>query len=256
MQTQSNTNATASPAGWVLHITDNHLFENSKEEKFGVNSRTSLRQVLEAATAQRQPDLIVNTGDIASDSTAAIYQLFRSMVAETIECPVMATPGNHDLAQPFDQCLSSVSNDLNGWRIVAVDTHMDDAVGGFVDIDRLDKLNEELSSHTQPTLVIGHHPAQAIGCDWIDAHGVLNGDQLLATLAKHSHVKGYLSGHVHQKFDGQSLGLKLMSTPSTCWQFAEGSSSFSVDELPPGWRWLALQANGTIESTVYRLEES
>lgn len=254
MQNQSKEPDSTRSSGWVLHITDNHLFTDPNEEKFGINSRDSLRQVLEKATDDRRPELIVDTGDVASDSTSEIYELFCSIVREYVDCPVMATPGNHDLSKPFEEWLSSDSNEVNDWRVVAVDTHLDDSLGGFVDVARLEKLTEELAAHKQPTLVVGHHPAQEIGCPWIDAHRVLNGEQLLSTLANHSHVKGYLSGHVHQQFEGQSHGLKLMSTPSTCWQFAERSERFGVDELPPGWRWLELQADGSIASNVYRLD--
>ncbi|MYD43161.1 MAG: hypothetical protein F4W90_04625 [Gammaproteobacteria bacterium] len=82
----------------------------------------------------------------------------------------------------------------------------------------------------------------------------MNGEDLLATLSKRHTARGYLSGHVHQAYDGQYERMKLMTTPSTCWQFKALTTQFAIDELPPGWRWLALQADGSIETKVSRLD--
>ena len=45
-----------------------------------------------------------------------------------------------------------------------------------------------------------------------------------------------------------------MSTPSSCIQFARHSDDFKVDELAPGYRWLRLHADGSIETDVVRVE--
>ena len=58
------------------------------------------------------------------------------------------------------------------------------------------------------------------------------------------------------KTDVQNLrfGIKLMSTPSSCIQFAPHSDDFLVDDIAPGYRWLELQADGEIETAVCRVE--
>lgn len=239
---------------WLLHITDNHLFADPSERRHGIASVDSLRQVLASASATRQPDLVVNTGDIAHDRTREVYEMFLSMVREFIDCPMIATPGNHDLDRPFDEVLSRDSITLKGWHIVGVDTHIDDTVAGSVGENEMGRVKEELRSNKSPTLIVGHHPANKIGCAWIDEHRILNGDQFLTELKPFPHVKAYLSGHVHQKFDAYENDLLLMTTPSTCWQFMTGSDAFAVDDLPPGWRWLELRADGNIDTHVDRLD--
>ena len=239
---------------WLLHITDNHLFADPSESRYGIASVDSLQKVLASASEARQPDLVLNTGDIANDRTHEVYKMYVSIVREFVDCPMISTPGNHDLAKPFDEVLSRDSITMKRWRIVSVDTHIDDIVGGFISDNEMDRVKEELRTDESPTLVVGHHPANEIGCSWIDEHRISNGDQFLTELASFKHVKAYLSGHVHQKFDDYVNGLLLMTTPSTCWQFKTGSDSFAVDDLPPGWRWLELRADGNISTHVERLD--
>ena len=238
---------------WLLHITDNHLFADRSEGRHGVNSVDSLQRVLASATKTRQPDLVIDTGDIAHDRTREVYEMFLSMVREFVDCPMIATPGNHDLNKPFDEVLSRDSITMNGWQIISVDTHRDDVLNGMVSEEELNRLRGELEANTSPTLIVGHHPASEIGCAWIDGHRIENDVEFLQQLSHYPHVKGYLSGHVHQAYDGHANGLKLMTTPSTCWQFKSESAEFAVDELPSGWRWLELLGDGQIKTQVARL---
>ncbi|MCY3859163.1 MAG: metallophosphoesterase [Gammaproteobacteria bacterium] len=241
---------------WLLHITDNHLFADPSESRYGISSVDSLRRVLASASDTRQPDLVVNTGDIANDQTLEVYEMYVSIVREFIASPMIATPGNHDLTKPFDEVLPRDPITMKHWHILGVDSHIDDVVGGFISQDEMGRVKEELRTNELPTLLIGHHPANEIGCAWIDEHRISNGDQFLTELEPFSHVKAYLSGHVHQRFDAYVNDLLLMTTPSTCWQFKTGSDSFAVDDLPPGWRWLELRADGKINTHVERLDSA
>ena len=253
MQQQAARHTKDGTSLWLLHITDNHLFADPSEGRHGISSVETFQRVLESATASRRPDLVVDTGDIAHDRTVEVYEMFASMVRDFVDCPMIATPGNHDLAKPFDEVLSRDSVTMGDWKIVTVDTHIDDEVAGFIGQEEMTRVEDELRKNESPTLLIGHHPATEIGCAWIDGHRIENGDEFLRKLERYPHVKAYLGGHVHQAFDGRANGLRLMTTPSTCWQFKTGSDSFAVDDLPAGWRWLELRADGEIDTYVERL---
>ena len=67
-------------------------------------------------------------------------------------------------------------------------------------------------------------------------------------------VRGMVWGHVHQAFDGMREGVMLMGTPSTCVQFEPGSTKFTLDERPPGYRWLHLYPDGRIDTRVEWVE--
>ncbi len=66
----------------------------------------------------------------------------------------------------------------------------------------------------------------------------------------HRNVRAVLWGHVHQHFEGERNGVRLMSTPSTCAQFLPRSDGFAIDRRPPGYRWLELRDDGTIATDV------
>jgi Icc protein len=81
---------------------------------------------------------------------------------------------------------------------------------------------------------------------------VSNADQFFEVLDSFEHVRGVLWGHIHQVIDQQRNGVRFMASPSSCIQFAPNSPEFKLDLLPPGYRWLELSPDGTIETGVSR----
>ncbi len=77
----------------------------------------------------------------------------------------------------------------------------------------------------------------------------------LYLLRRFSSVRGVLFGHVHQAYDALHEGLRMIATPSTCSEFKPRSDDFATDDRPPGWRTLALHADGTLESRLHWLED-
>ena len=238
----------------VLHITDNHLTRDPNRERHGINSFQTFEAVVATATQTYRPDLLALTGDIADESVDEVYETFLSTLQRYTKSPMISTPGNHDLGEPFARHLSGRSMSVGSWQVLAVDTHVDDEVGGYISATELQRVKAELTANVAPTLVIGHHPATPIGSPWIDAHRIENGEDWLAQLTSFPHVKGYLCGHVHQAFDAELQGIRLMTSPSTCWQFKVASETFGFDDLAPGWRWLWLNSDGSITTQVARLE--
>jgi Icc protein len=64
-----------------------------------------------------------------------------------------------------------------------------------------------------------------------------------------------LFGHVHQEVDSEFQGLRLLSSPSTCIQFTPGADAFTLEASAPGYRWLELRDDGTLETGVRRTAE-
>jgi 3',5'-cyclic-AMP phosphodiesterase len=62
------------------------------------------------------------------------------------------------------------------------------------------------------------------------------------------------SGDVHQESDNLRNGVRYLTTPSTCFQFLPRVDNFGVDVRPPGFRWLDLMPDGSIESEVIWVE--
>src|SRR5690606_39780085 len=77
-------------------------------------------------------DLLLATGDLSQDGSAASYRTFLRMAAR-IPAPLRAFPGNHDLHDPLrgiagDSPLLEPVVDCGAWRIVLLDTAVPDAV--------------------------------------------------------------------------------------------------------------------------------
>ncbi len=80
----------------ILQITDTHLFAEKHETLLGVNTWDSYQSVLDAIHAESpEYDLIVATGDLAQDQSAAAYQHFAEGIA-SFRAPCVWLPGNHD----------------------------------------------------------------------------------------------------------------------------------------------------------------
>lgn len=115
----------------ILQITDTHLFAEKHETLLGVNTWESYQAVLEAIRAQQyEYDLIVATGDLAQDQSAAAYQHFAEGIA-SFRAPCVWLPGNHDFQPAMYSALqeagiSPAKRVLIGeqWQILLLDSQV------------------------------------------------------------------------------------------------------------------------------------
>ena len=238
----------------LLQITDTHLFADSSEAKNGVIPTRLLEAVLDEALNGRIPNLLLATGDLAQEPIPDTYVVFRELVRERYDGPMLAVPGNHDVGETLRSALATSRATMDRWSIVPLDTHVDHQVGGHVNAEELEALEVQLKEDHDYVLVVGHHPLRDIGCAWLDAHRVDNGETVIELLEGCPAARAYLCGHIHQEYDRIHNGIRYMATPSTCWQFASDTDSFGFDDSPPGWRWVELREDGTIHTEVCRLQ--
>lgn len=241
----------------VLHITDCHLIADRGARLHGWPVATAFEHVLGHAL-ERYPeaDAIVLGGDLVDDESEAGYRWLDAMLAATGR-PVLAIAGNHDDPQSMPRLLgSAIVHDrlcLGGWRLIGLCSHRPGREDGLIGHAALQALDAQLATDHAPTLVCVHHPPFAVGSAWIDAMGLSDGAALRSVLARHSHVQGVLAGHVHQASQHRLDGSYGWTTPSTMRQFLPASPVFAEDPAhAPGYRWLALNADGSITTTVHR----
>jgi Icc protein len=90
---------------------------------------------------------------------------------------------------------------------------------------------------------------------WLDTVALTNAQEFFEVIDRHDCVRALLWGHVHQAFDGERNGVRMMGTPSTCAQFRPHSATFAIDAMmPPAYRRIALQADGGVETEVVWVE--
>ena len=247
-------NADSTPVR-LLQITDTHLYAEPEKTLYGVNTRASLQQVLVAARLHPKPDLVLATGDLVHDESPAGYQTLAAML-HTLDAPVAAIAGNHDglkslraIAGPNIRI--GGMHTLTAWRIVLLNTHVAGKTDGHLDADELQFLKTALTqSRGAHVLIALHHQPVAVGCAWLDRLGLNNADEFFDVLDRYQHVRGVLWGHVHQVFESERHGVRLMATPSTCAQFLPDSSDFALDTRPPGMRRLTLHPDGHMDTEI------
>jgi Icc protein len=251
------------PAGSVrlLQISDTHLSADQTYRLAGLNTANAFKQVIKHAKAHvGQPDLVIATGDLAHDASNESYSLLQQQLAQ-LGAPTFYLPGNHDRT---DLLLATCAKHQdrfpfllqeNNWSILLLDSSVIGKVSGHISPEQLVILEQKLSENShRPTLICLHHHPIKIGSAWMDKIALKNPEALFAVLDKHPQVKGILYGHIHQAFDKQRKGITIMGAPSTCIQFAPNQDKFGIDEQPPGYRWLVLLPDGSIQSGVIRLD--
>lgn len=244
----------------IIQFTDCHILATAGACLRGMDTRRSFEAVMAAALRDNgRADLILATGDLAEDGSAEAYRyLVERFTAAGL--PTFWLPGNHDDANSMRAHLAGgpvrgARQLLSGnWFILLLDSTIAGQVQGRVAEAELDFMDAALRRHAgRHALVCLHHQALEAGSAWLDAKGLDNAAELRRRLAQHANVRGVLWGHVHQAAQRRIDGIEWMSTPSTCMQFKPGSREFALDDQPPGYRFLALGADGSIESTVRRL---
>lgn len=247
------------PAYELLQLSDTHIFASCEEVREGVNTYDCFVRTLNHALANSDPDVILLTGDLAEDYSKEAYEKIRRLL-EDAGRPVYCLPGNHDhlgrmvevLSEPPFHFMETL--ELGPWTVPLLSTWDGDRGGGRLGEEELSRLSAELrSTNADHALVCLHHCPIEVGSAWLDAVGLDDGDELLALVNEFPRVRAVLCGHIHQELDVINRGVRLMGTPSTCYQFKPGSERFTLDEKPSGYRILNLFPDGHIETRVLRV---
>lgn len=244
----------------LWQFTDSHLTADPTAELMGVNVLDALHGVIAAARTDRPwPDLVIATGDLVHDESIEGYRLLADTLG-ALPAPVYCLPGNHDSPVRMRQVL------LNGpvqcaetwlagrWQVILLDSTEPGQVAGRLSASELVRLRDALQRHPEGNALVAlHHPPVSIGSPWMDAMGLINADELFEVIDAFPQVRGVVWGHIHQEFDGERRGVRLLGTPSTCVQFAPRAGHCAIDAQPPGYRWIRLHGDGRVESAVRRV---
>lgn len=243
----------------VLQISDSHLFASEQGKLLGLNTEFSLSKVLELIR-QDQPaiDLVLATGDLSQDGSAASYLRFHHHMQQ-FTAPVYWLPGNHDLSDVMSQGqigsrISPCVVDMGQWRLILLDSTIRGKVPGYMSPQELAFLRQALAEAAdRHVLVALHHQPVPVGGAWLDTQIVGNAHEFWAEIDRSDRVRAVIWGHVHQVHESMRNQVRLMSVPSTCVQFKPGSEDFAVDSENPGYRWFDLYPDGRIDTAVSRV---
>ncbi|MCY1394617.1 3',5'-cyclic adenosine monophosphate phosphodiesterase CpdA [compost metagenome] len=252
---------TAESPALLVQLSDSHLFADTRGTLLGMNTGDSLQRVVEQVL-QEQPkvDLLLATGDLSQDGTADSYRRFRQTTAK-IASPARWLCGNHDERPQMAEVAAGSDLlqpvvDIGNWRVTLLDSAVPGSVPGYLADDQLQLLAQSLSEAPERHhLICFHHQPVPIDCAWMDPIGLRNPHALFDVLERFPQVRALLWGHIHQAFDQQRNGVRLLASPSTCIQFEPHSDDFKLDDKAPGYRWLRLHADGSLDTGVSRLRD-
>lgn len=246
----------------ILHITDPHLFADPEGSLRGLATHASLQRVLDHYQAgDWLADRVVITGDLIQDDSAEAYDRFRELLLP-LNMRMHCVPGNHDVrelmrrvccAPPFSYC---AHEEVGNWLIIGLDSCITGDAGGLLTEEELHRLSDTVThSSAKHVMVCLHHPPVDMGSAWLDTVGLRNGEDVLNHLQSLGRVRLAVFGHVHQPYDQEHHGIRIIGTPSTCRQFLPGSDDFAVDDRPPAYRRITLRNDGSSDTQLLWLDD-
>jgi Icc protein len=244
----------------AVQLTDAHLCQSRGGTLLGMDTDRSLQAVIDLVKRERPAiDLVLATGDLSDRGAREAYQRLPDYFGQ-LGAADFWLPGNHDERAQMEAVVAGtprLSDEIlvSRWQILMLDSQVPGEVGGCLGCEELARLDEALQRAREAdlhSLVCLHHHPVVTGCDWLDQQIVADADAFFGVLDRYDGVRGVLWGHIHQQVERDRQGVALLGSPSTCVQFAPGSADFLADDLPPGYRWLDLHPDGTLESGVSR----
>jgi len=235
----------------IAHVSDTHLgIEQSPVYR---TLRPSARlELVMARLAEIRPDAIVFTGDIADLGEPEAYETVASIVVDAaadMGAEVVWVMGNHDRRQPFAHRLLGQQTepdvpldyviDLDGLRIIALDSTIPGYHDGEFTKDQLDWLRAELSTPAPlGTVLAMHHPPVPTHLPLMTLIELARQDELAAAI-EGSDVRTILAGHYHYSAHSLLGSVPVSVASATCYtldvsadprgmQGSDGSQSFDL----------------------------
>jgi 3',5'-cyclic AMP phosphodiesterase CpdA len=227
------TNRTAEyprPNHFLLHLSDTHLLAGGRKLYGVVDSERHLREVFDELEASGgRPEAIIFTGDLADRGEPDAYARLREIVepaAARLGAEVIWVMGNHDDRASFREGLfgevptdGSVDRvyDVNGLRVITLDSTVPGHHHGEVTDDQLDWLAEELSFPApHGTILAMHHPPVPSVLD-LAVSVELRDQKNLAEVLEGSDVRSIIAGHLHYSTNATFAGIPVSVASATCY---------------------------------------
>ena len=234
----------------IAQITDLHVRPEDSPAYGRVNTNEMLRACVRAIRAlDRQPDVLVATGDLTDGGTAEEVRILAEILAP-LPMPIYVLPGNHDCRAalvkelPTHKYLSLADGFLHyavdafPVKLIALDTVVPGKSHGELCAHRLEWLEARLAERRDhPVVVMMHHPPFATGIHGMDRINCRNGAEMAAIIARYPNVERVICGHHHRPIQTRFGGTIGSVAPSPAHQVAlnlleEGGAEMFTFEPP------------------------
>jgi 3',5'-cyclic AMP phosphodiesterase CpdA len=211
-------------------VSDTHLLAGGGKLYGSVDSETQLREIFDEVEASGgRPEAIVFTGDLADKGEPDAYARLLDIVepaAARLGAEVIWVMGNHDDRAnfreglfgevPTDRAVDRVY-DINGLRVITLDSTVPGHHYGQVTGDQLDWLAEELAFPApHGTILAMHHPPVPSVLD-LAVSVELRDQKSLAEVLEGSDVRSIIAGHLHYSTNATFAGIPVSVASATCY---------------------------------------
>ncbi|PZQ92005.1 MAG: phosphodiesterase [Leifsonia xyli] len=220
----------APPIHVIAHISDTHLLGAGRALYGAVDTdATVARAFAQLERSGMRPEAIVVTGDLTDLGEPEAYHRLKSLVepaAERMGSRVIWVMGNHDEREPFAEILMGEPPstetqdrvyDVNGLRIIALDSTVPGYHHGDLEPAQLEWLRRELATPApHGTLIALHHPPIPTP---VELMAILELDHQaeLAEVIRGTDVRAVLAGHLHYSTTGTFAGIPVSVASATCY---------------------------------------
>jgi Icc protein len=244
----------------ILQLSDLHILAQPQDTLRGISTENYFHRIL--SHAMQQPigyDYVLLSGDLAQVPCLASYQRILTKL-DDYSLEGVCLNGNHDdyalMQTVFNRnihCKKQIC--FEKWQMIVLNSQIIGSEKGNLAREELNFL--EICLQEKPNLfalIAMHHHCMPTHSEWLDTMQIANSTEFLEIVSKYPNAKVITTGHIHQEMDRQIGELRILGTPSTCYQFRVSSSQFALDKTPPGYRILKLFEDGRVESGIHRLE--
>jgi len=231
----------------ILHLSDTHLLGGDRLLGGRYDTAANLRRTLDAAESTGvRPDAIVFTGDLTDLGEPEAYRALREAVepwADRLGAPVIWVAGNHDerpalRAGLLDEgpSLEPVTGvwDLDGLRVIALDSTVPGWHHGDLDAAQLQWLRDELATPAPlGTILALHHPPLPTHIPFFDILELRDQPGLAAAIAG-SDVRAILAGHLHYSTSGTFAGIPVNVAAASCYTMDLARPADEVNGMDAG----------------------
>ena len=214
----------------IIHVSDPHFLAGGAQLADRFDVEQTFARTLDAIRAVHPaPSAIVVTGDLTDLGEPDAYRWLRDAVepvADDLGAPVVWVAGNHDERPVLRRELLDAAAtedpvtgvwDLDGLRLIALDTSVPGWHHGDLDEAQLAWLKEQLSTPApHGTLLAMHHPPLPSHLPLFDILELRHQDELAAVI-RDADVRGILAGHLHYSSHGTFAGVPVSVASATCY---------------------------------------
>jgi 3',5'-cyclic AMP phosphodiesterase CpdA len=232
-------------------------------------------EAVEAFLRERQPDLVVISGDFTQRARVAQYEMACEFV-ERIEAgglPVLAVPGNHDVPlydiarrflRPLDRYKRFIDDDLCPYwendtlAVLGLNTARSFTIkDGSISYEQMHRIREIFRdvSEEKMRILVTHHPlfAMPIG-DEGGLSKVANRSTDALAAAAEAGVDVLLAGHFHRAYSVSAREMVDTAGPALVIQAGTATSTRLRGGEQQSFNWLALEKD-RVELQVHRWED-